>query len=448
MKGPAATLTLAGLVAGLVTPSSKLAFSAQQLAAQSAPNAVSMASMQSLKMQQRESDRAEGMYAADRYAAQAAVKCSNGKAGEYSCRNVDLAGFLRHQDTGSGQREGNDLWAWTSSDGREFGIVGQTDGTAFVEVLKNGSLQYIGRLPTQTENSIWRDMKVIGNYAYIGAEAQNHGLQVFNLKKLLTLDSQNPTTFDIHSDLTAHYSDFGSSHNIIAHESTNTISAVGTKPADGCRAGLWMLDVSDPNSPKKTGCVGEDGYVHDAQCVIYSGPDQQYKTREICFNYNEDALTIVDMTDRARPKQLSRTTYNGATYTHQGWIADAGMRYLVLDDELDEQYKTGPAADQKDIHLHCRRLGSVAASVQRRLQEPGQANYASGLRIVDVSSVTKDPTGASFKEAGFFDVHPDDDDVGGKATFNGAWSVYPWLKSGFILVNSIERGVFSLRYTA
>ncbi|OAA72079.1 hypothetical protein LEL_09314 [Akanthomyces lecanii RCEF 1005] len=463
MKAPAVTLILAGLVAGLVTPSSNLAFSAQQLAAQSAPNAVSMASMQSLKMQQRESDRAAGMYAADRYAAQAAAKCSNGKAGEYSCRNVDLAGFLRHQDTGSGQREGNDLWAWTSSTGREFGIVGQTDGTAFVEVLKDGSLQYIGRLPTQTENSVWRDMKVIGDYAYIGAEAENHGLQVFDLTKLLALDPQNPKTFDIDSDLTAHYSDFGSSHNIIAHDTTNTISAVGTKPADGCSAGLWMIDVSDPSSPKKTGCVSEDGYVHDAQCVIYSGPDQKYKDREICFNYNEDTLTIVDITDRARPKQLSRTTYKGATYTHQGWIADAGMRYLLLDDELDEQSKTGPAADQKtttyivDVsNLSRPTFTGVYKSPARSIDHNQyvvnglsyQANYASGLRIVDVSSVTKDPSGAGFKEAGFFDVHPEDDDVGGKATFNGAWSVYPWLKSGYILVNSIERGVFSLKYTA
>lgn len=110
MKAPAATLVLAGLVAGLVTPNSKLAFTSQQLSAQSAPNAVSMASLQSLKSQQKESDRANGMYDIDRYAVQAATKCSDGKAGEYSCRNVDLAGFIRHQDTGSGQREGNDIW--------------------------------------------------------------------------------------------------------------------------------------------------------------------------------------------------------------------------------------------------------------------------------------------------------------------------------------------------
>jgi hypothetical protein len=34
------------------------------------------------------------------------------------------------------------------------------------------------------------------------------------------------------------------------------------------------------------------------------------------------------------------------------------------------------------------------------------SNYKSGLRIVDVSSVAKDPTGADFFEAAFFDGAP------------------------------------------
>jgi hypothetical protein len=73
---------------------------------------------------------------------------------------------------------------WTSPDGREFGIIGQTDGTAFVEVHADGSLDYVGRLPTQTESSVWRDMKVIGDHVYIGSEAPGHGLQVFDLTKV------------------------------------------------------------------------------------------------------------------------------------------------------------------------------------------------------------------------------------------------------------------------
>ncbi|TQV90664.1 hypothetical protein V2A60_006876 [Cordyceps javanica] len=464
MKSPAATLVLAGLAAGHVASNSKAAFVAQQLAAESAPNAVSMSTMQSIKTQQREADRENGLFDVDRYAVQGATKCSNGKAGEYSCRNVDLAGFLRHQDTGSGDREGNDIWAWTSSSsGREFGIVGQTDGTAFVEVLSDGSLQYVGRLPTQTVPSTWRDIKVLGDHAYIGAESPDHGLQIFDLNKLLSIDPENPKTFNISTDLTAHYNEFGSSHNIVVHDTTNTISAVGTKPKDGCNAGLWMIDVSDPSKPKKSGCVSNDGYVHDAQCVIYSGPDQKFNGREICFNYNEDTLTIVDITERSSPKQLSRTTYKGATYTHQGWLADKEMRYLLLDDELDEMQKTGPAANQKTT-TYIVDIADLSKPVFSGLyQSPVksidhnqyvvnglsyQSNYGSGLRIVDVSSVVEDPTGASFKEAGFFDVHPEDDGRGGEATFHGSWSVYPWLKSGYILINSIERGVYSVKYTA
>lgn len=51
--------------------------------------------------------------------------------------------------------------------------------------------------------------------------------------------------------------------------------------------------------------------------MIYRGPQTAYQGREICFNYNEDALTIVNIDRRTMPSQLSRTTYNGATYTHQ-----------------------------------------------------------------------------------------------------------------------------------
>ena len=57
----------------------------------------------------------------------------------------------------------------------------------------------------------------------------------------------------------------------------------------------------------------------DVQCVIYSGPDTSRAGREICFASVEDALTIVDVTDKANPVRLSRLTYSNSdrTYTHQ-----------------------------------------------------------------------------------------------------------------------------------
>ena len=68
------------------------------------------------------------------------------------------------------------------------------------------------------------------------------------------------------------------------------IYAVGTRDPESCRGGLYMVDVSDPANPTSPGCVSEDGYVHDAQCVVYTGPDQAYWGKEICFGYNEDTV--------------------------------------------------------------------------------------------------------------------------------------------------------------
>ena len=77
-----------------------------------------------------------------------------------------------------------------------------------------------------------------------------------------------------------------------------------------------------------------------------------------------------------------------------------------------------------------------------------QSNYVSGLRIVDVSSVADDPTGAGFSELGFYDIHPEDDAEpgGGIIEFAGTWNNYPFFASGYVVVNTIERGLFSLRY--
>ena len=86
-----------------------------------------------------------------------------------------------------------------------------------------------------------------------------------------------------------------------------------------CTGGLHVIDVSDPANPREVGCFEDDGYVHDAECVIYNGPDTTYNGREICFCYNENSFTIVDVTgdDDSQWQMLARETYAGSAYTHQ-----------------------------------------------------------------------------------------------------------------------------------
>ena len=81
--------------------------------------------------------------------------------------------------------------------------------------------------------------------------------------------------------------------------------------------GLHIIDVNEPKNPKFVSCYYEDGYTHDAQCVVYQGPDTEFQGQEICFNYNEDTVTIIDVTDKKHIKQISRTSYERHFYTHQ-----------------------------------------------------------------------------------------------------------------------------------
>lgn len=113
MKARFTSILLAAL-AGTSAAQDITVFNADTLRADSAPNAVSMATMRQRKIAQREKDIAAGLFDEDRYEAMGATSCDGGKAGEYSCNNIDLKGFLRHQDVGSQTREGNDIWGMVS----------------------------------------------------------------------------------------------------------------------------------------------------------------------------------------------------------------------------------------------------------------------------------------------------------------------------------------------
>ncbi|KAJ7162888.1 hypothetical protein C8R46DRAFT_1101767 [Mycena filopes] len=416
-------------------------------------------------------DPMEGLEAIAEY-----TPCVDGYAGTkanhtFMCRNLDLASFTPHADLGSSAQVGNDIWGWAHTSGgttREFGLVGQMDGTAFVEVHPSGLITYLGRLPTQSINSIWRDIKVIGDYAYIGSEAPEHGIQVFDLLKLLDSSLlKNPKEFSIETDLTSHYDGLpeGSSHNVVSHPDKNLIVAVGANPRLGvCGAGLIFIDVSDPKDPQTVGCAGEDGYVHDAQCLTYYGPDTKYNGTDVCYSFNEDTFTIYNITDPSDPSIISASFYHGVSYSHQGWVADEkNQEYLYMNDELDEMFKRGWATDQKttsfiwDIKSLERPVltghykSPVVAIDHNLYVHEGliyESNYKSGLRVVDATSVAEDPTGAGFFETAFFDVHPEDDAKGGEAVFGGVWSTYPYFASGNILLNTLERGLFVVRFSS
>ncbi|NGY62185.1 choice-of-anchor B family protein [Lentzea sp. NEAU-D13] len=364
----------------------------------------------------------------------AGVPCVDGKADIYPCKNVDLLSVLPLNQMGGGN--GNDIWGWTDpSSGKEYAIVGRTNGTAFVDVSTPTAPRYLGNLPSNGGSSTWRDMKVYKDHAFIVADfISGHGMQVFDLTRLRTITTPQTLTAD------TVYKEFGPAHNIAINEETGYAYAIGSNT---CRGGPHMVDIRTPKSPKNAGCVSQDGYTHDNQCVIYRGPDAAYRGKEICFNSNEDTLTIVDVTDKANPVQISRKGYSGAQYSHQGWLTE-DQRYFLLDDELDESRGTDKRTKTYIWDLaslanpvHTGTYNSPASAIDHNQYIKGkysyQANYQAGLRILDVSGVAS----AQLTEAGFFDIYP----AANEAKFNGAWSNYPYFASGIVLVNGIEQGL-------
>ena len=212
------------------------------------------------------------------------------------------------------------------------------------------------------------------------------------------------------------------------------------------KAACTSVDVRTPASPRAAGCFSLDGYTHETQCVVYDGPDTFYRGREICFNSNEDTLTIVDATDKLEQVQLSRTGYGGSAYTHQGWLTE-DQRFFLVNDEGDETAFRHPTrtwiwdVSDLDAPVIASRYDGPTPSIDHNLYIRGnlvyESNYRSGLRVLDASEIAQ----GVLREVGFFDVYPSDD----APAYNGAWSAYPFFASGSVAINGIEQGLFVVR---
>ncbi|NUT35957.1 MAG: choice-of-anchor B family protein [Hamadaea sp.] len=368
----------------------------------------------------------------------AATACSGGTAAGYPCSNVDLLSVLPLASIGGGN--GNSMWGWVdSTTGKEYIIFGRTTGAAVVDVSTPTAPVYLGNLPSYNgTSSSWRDIKVYANHAYIGADSiSTHGMQVFDLTRLRGVTTPQTFTAD------ARYTGFGNSHTLSVNEETGFIYAVGTNT---CSGGVHMVNVQNPKVPTNAGCVSNDGYVHENQCVVYHGPDVTYQGREICFNYNVDTLTIVDVTVKSAPVQLSRTTYAGVGYTHQGWLTGDHAR-LLMDDELDSDTPGTKTFiwNVSDLNAPVNTGVYVSPTIQATDHNQYiigdkvyQASYRAGLRILDITGIASN----SLTEIGYFDIYPAANNTG----FNGAWNVYPFFPSGTIAISGIEQGLILVKH--
>lgn len=391
---------------------------------------------------------------------------------EFNARNVEL---LSRVDTAALAGEKlNDVWGWTDPQtGVEYALVGMTDKVTFVNLSDPKNPTISGYLPEpvrgngsagatsayrgnsvhvvldETEKSPWRDLKVYRNHLFVVSDGQPHGLQVFDLGRLRE-EGDAPVTFTAE----LHWQAFGNAHNIAINEETGYAYIAGSNRYGG---GLLIADIRDPLQPSVAGShqdttMGRDrtGYVHDTQCVVYRGPDGRYGGRELCFNASETGLAVADVTEKSSAVTIGKSDYEGRSYAHQGWLTE-DHRYFLLDDELDERQAGNPAgegtttyiwdmADLEDprlIGVHRAPTQSIDHNQYVKGGHVYQANYLAGLRILSLEDIDK----GELREVARFDAHPGED----YQSFDGAWSVYPFFRSGVVIVSDMTEGLLVLR---
>jgi len=384
----------------------------------------------------------------------------------YECLDYDLMGHVSLEEMDA--EAGNDCWGWTDvMTGREYAIMGVNNGTVFVDITDPTNPIYLGKLPTATVDSSWRDMKVYNDHVYIVSEATNHGLQVFDLKKLRGLESAKTFVSDFL------YNQYGQAHNIAINEETGHAYTAGARSR-----GIHVLDLSNPVSPELVLEAPDFGYSHDVQTVIYNGPDIDYKGKEVYIGSNEDKVILVDITNKNEPKLISEFFYDHQ-YTHQAWLT-TDHKYALLGDEADEttgfpDYDLLPDAQTRTIVIDLTDLDNPKhhfdyLSQNKAIDHNGYvkgtnfflASYTAGLRVIDILNIDQ----KSISEIGFFNTFNDHHDhdhgkvktskfgqdpgdhtgiKGGSDAFNGAWSVYPYFKSENIIVSDINSGLFIVK---
>ncbi len=393
----------------------------------------------------------------------------------FACRGIDLMSYLPLGSFGGATNDGvgggstavvATTWGWTDPQtGREYALLGRSDGTAFVDVTDPLRPVYVGRLKRPASRtdapglpvdpSSWRELKVVANVMAVVSEAPGAGMQTFDLTQLRRF-AGTPIEFAE----TGRYTGFGRAHNVLVSEASGTAIATGmtgtqnantATPGANCGSGLHIVSLTNPAAPAFDRCYNAPalynsrGYTHDAQCVRYRGPDTRYTGREICLLSNERGLLVTDITDRGAIATIGSVTYPNVAYTHQAWFTE-DQRHAYVDDELDEQRGLVPRTRTFIVDLTDLTTPVLASSYDGpssaidhnqylRGRYVFQANYTAGLRVLDATLPTA-PV-----EAAFFDAFPASD----ATVFEGLWNVYPYFASGTIVAGGIDEGLFVFR---
>ncbi|MCW5936945.1 MAG: choice-of-anchor B family protein [Fimbriimonadaceae bacterium] len=350
---------------------------------------------------------------------------------EYAAQGVKLLKNFPPSDFGAAS--GNTCWGYVSPSGREYGLMGFDNKTLVVEVTDPNDIKVVGEVPHT--KGLWSDIKTYKSAAYVSTENAASGLQVIDLSKVDEGEVRLVRTIPSP----------GRSHTIAVDEVSGFLYTCGSREGTGTTTCFDLK--ADPLNPTQVGAkTMTPVYQHEAQVVTYTeGP---YKGKQVFFGGGEGrGLEIFDVTDKDNPSLIRRVAYPFVGYCHQGWLS-SDRKYYYVNDEFDETtnsiatrtlvFDVSVLENAELVSTYTTGKPSIDHNLYTRNDFVYHANYTTGLWIFNANDNRTSP-----QMVGYFDTHPENDD----AVFEGAWSNYPLLPSGIVLISDINRGLFVVDVT-
>lgn len=334
----------------------------------------------------------------------------------------------------------NDCWGFRHNNGTEIAIIGGIEDIFFVDVTVPADPEviythHVLNSPSGTTNqSLWRDFKTYGNYAYAAADEGTSGLLIFDL-------SQVPVSVTMVKQTVAFWN---RTHNIFIDEQNGKLYASGSNSVSN---GLVILDlVSNPADPTTFWNVPLNGvgggYVHEAYVrdnIAYCSHGSLAKLQMYDFSALPN-FTVVGTVEN----------YPEPGYNHSSWLNSEGNMLVMVDETHGSDVKLVDVSDplnitQDDFNTFYSELLGSGAPGESIVHNPfihGDyaylAYYHDGVQVFDISN----PENITL--VAYYDTYPDNTGYSG---YNGCWGVYPFLQSGIIIASDQNYGLFVLEIT-
>lgn len=323
-----------------------------------------------------------------------------------TAKNINLLGHLPFNDQLA------DVMGYVAPGGTEYAIVGHENGVAIVSLANPANPTTVQDLPGI--NTIWREIDVYQNYAYIVNEGGD-GLRIVNLSTLPGNVAYKDTVIN------------GMNTGHTVYITGNRMYVYG---ADIDNGGVSIFSLTDPWRPVHIGSY-TNRYVHDA-----------YVRNNIAYlsEVYDGFMEMVDLTNPTNPVVLG-SVITPSQFTHNTWLNDAGTVCFTTDEvdaawiaayditnpnnivEIDRAKSSNAASNGQSIPHNVKVLNDFIVT----------AYYKDGVNIMDCDRPH------NLIEVGYYDTNP-----ASGGGFDGVWGLDCYLPSGNIIAADMSEGLYIL----